>query len=82
VSVGASGAVYALIAALIILAIVNEDLRKRFNAATLLIVAIAAIVDGFFSAENIGNAAHIGGFVAGIVLAYVMDMISVYRKKT
>jgi rhomboid protease GluP len=62
VSIGASGAVYALVAGLVILAIMNEDMRRQFNPARLFIVALFAIADGFFSADNIGNAAHIGAF--------------------
>lgn len=82
VSIGASGAVYALIAGLVILAIMNEDMRKQFNPARLLIVALIAIADGFFSADNIGNAAHIGGFVAGIVITYILENISYLIKKS
>jgi membrane associated rhomboid family serine protease len=60
----------------------NEDMRKQFNPARLLIVALIAIADGFFSADNIGNAAHIGGFVAGIVITYILENISYLIKKS
>jgi rhomboid protease GluP len=76
VSVGASGAVYALIAGLVILAIMDKDMQKKFNPARLFIVAIIVILDGFFSADNIGNAAHIGGFVAGIVVTYILVIVN------
>jgi rhomboid protease GluP len=81
VSIGASGAVYALVAGLVILAIMNEDMRKMFNPLRLFIVALFAIADGFFSMDNIGNAAHIGGFVAGVVITYILELVSHMLKK-
>lgn len=82
VGVGASGAVYALLGAMVVLALVYEDFRNEFNPMVLIIVIIFSLLDGFFSTENIGNVAHLGGLIVGIVLTFVVENIRKMLKKS
>lgn len=82
VAVGASGAVYGLLGAMVVLALIYEDFRKEFNPTILIIVIIFSLLDGFFSEENIGNVAHLGGLMVGLVLTFVVENIRKHLIKT
>ncbi|MCM1103850.1 MAG: rhomboid family intramembrane serine protease [Clostridium sp.] len=70
-SIGASGAVYGLIGALLFLVIAG---RGRFGSVTLprVLLCIAYSLYSGFMAENIDNAAHIGGFLCGFILTALL----------
>ncbi|MCM1537341.1 MAG: rhomboid family intramembrane serine protease [bacterium] len=70
-SIGASGAVYGLIGALLFLVIAG---RGRFESVTLprVLLCIAYSLYSGFMAENIDNAAHIGGFLCGFILTALL----------
>ena len=70
-SIGASGAVYGLIGALLLFVIAGKG---RFESVTLtrILLCIAYSLYGGFMAEHIDNAAHIGGFVCGFILAALL----------
>ena len=72
VSCGASGAIYGLMGALLVMLIVGN--RGRFSTEVpryLLYIAIS-IYSGMQD-TTIDNAAHIGGFVAGVVICLIMS---------
>lgn len=72
VSCGASGAVYGLMGALLVMLIVGN--RGRFSTEVpryLLYIAIS-IYSGMQD-TTIDNAAHIGGFVAGVIICLIMS---------
>lgn len=72
ISCGASGAIYGLMGALLIMLIVGN--RRKFSSEVpryLLYIGIS-IYSGMQD-ENIDNAAHIGGFVAGVLLCLIMS---------
>ena len=70
-SIGASGAVYGLIGALLLFVIAGKG---RFESVTLtrILLCIAYSLYGGLMAEHIDNAAHIGGFVCGFILAALL----------
>lgn len=81
VTAGASGAAYALLGSFVVLTFSDKRHRDQ-NPAFLLIFVAASILDGLQN-DDIANAAHIGGLVAGFVLtlAYVA-VKSVFLKKS
>lgn len=73
-SIGASGAVYGLVGALLTLVIAG---RGRFGSITLsrILLCIAYSLYSGLMAEHIDNAAHIGGFVSGFLLTALLVLI-------
>lgn len=74
VSVGASGAIFGVVGAMIYIIIVNRGRLEGISSHQLILFAIFSLYSGIVSV-NIDNAAHIGGFLAGIIVAMIL-----YRK--
>lgn len=77
-SVGASGAIFGLIGALLAFACSE---RKRINKeyiSGLIQVLIINLLIGF-SIKNIDNSAHIGGAISGFIIGYIIYNISKIR---
>lgn len=67
-SAGASGAIFGVIGALLFLVIVHKGRLEQITITRLLFMILYSLYSGFVG-SNINNAAHIGGFVSGIILA-------------
>ena len=76
VSAGASGAVFAVIGGIFVILIKQRGKVENLTLPRLVFVIFLSIYHGFQS-TGIDNAAHIGGLLGGIILAFF-----VYRKKT
>ena len=74
-SIGASGAIFGLLGALLVSAI-KERGRFQRGAITNLVVVIALNLYIGLTASNIDNYGHIGGLVVGVIAALLM-----YKKK-
>ena len=72
VSAGASGAVFAVIGAMIFLAVRKGSRVSRVFSKRLMIVTVLMIAQGFVEAGT-DNAAHIGGVAAGFLLCAVFS---------
>ncbi|MBR3993494.1 MAG: rhomboid family intramembrane serine protease, partial [Anaerotignum sp.] len=66
VSVGASGAIYGLLGAMLLLTKKRGAAYTGMNYSTMLLLAFTAICFGFLE-EGVDNFAHIGGFLGGIL---------------
>lgn len=75
VSAGASGAIFAVIGALLYVVLINKGRLENVTARQLLVMIAFSLYYGFTSV-NVDNMAHIGGLVSGIFLGVI-----VYRKK-
>ena len=73
-SAGASGAIFAVVGALIYIVIVNKGRLEDITGRRLLLMAGLTIFQGFTSI-GVDNAAHIGGLVCGFILGVI-----IYRK--
>lgn len=68
ISVGASGALFGVVGALLYIIIRNKGRLEELNWRSFLIMIIGTISVGFFT-DNVDNAAHVGGLIAGFFLA-------------
>ena len=71
VSVGASGAVFAVIGALLYIVLKNRHQEKEINLRGLFLMSALMLLQGF-TRQGIDNAAHIGGFAIGLLLAILL----------
>lgn len=71
VSVGASGAVFAIIGAMIYVLLLNRGQLEGLAVRQMVFMAALSLYYGFAS-QGIDNAAHVGGFVSGFILALVL----------
>ena len=74
VSAGASGAVFAVIGALIYVVLVNKGRIENFTVRQLVLMAALSLYHGVTSVR-IDNAAHFGGLICGLFLGILL-----YRK--
>lgn len=72
-SVGASGAIFGLIGAVLFLVIVNRGFFSNISITRILFAIGYSIYAGVRSA-NVDNAAHVGGMIAGFVIAGILEL--------
>lgn len=70
-SVGASGAIFGIIGALLVLVLVHKGHLQQITIGRLLFMISYSLYSGFVG-SNINNAAHIGGFISGFILAFIL----------
>lgn len=68
VSAGASGAVFAVMGAMIYIVIRNKGKLEDLSVRQILVMAAFSLYFGFAS-SGVDNAAHLGGLISGMVLA-------------
>ena len=71
ISAGASGAVYALLGAIVVLYLFRKDIF-RIPVTRVIFGLILALLPGFYT-DGIDLAAHVGGLVAGAILMLPMS---------
>lgn len=71
VSAGASGAVFAVIGALIFLVIRSRGRMGEYSGRRLILMAVLSVLQGL-TAGGVDNCAHIGGLLSGFALALVL----------
>ena len=71
ISGGASGAVSAVVGGILIVLIMNKGRFEDLSASRVALFAAASVYYGM-STAGIDNAAHIGGFITGALLAVIM----------
>ncbi len=72
-SAGASGAVFGIVGGFLAVLILNKGRIDDMTANKLLIFAALSLYQGFAS-QGIDNAAHVGGFLCGILVAAVCEL--------
>lgn len=71
VSAGASGAIFAVIGAILYIVIRSHGHLGRLNGRSFAIMAVLMIIQGAMD-HGVDNAAHIGGFISGFLLAVLL----------
>ena len=80
VSGGASGAIFGVVGALLVIVIRNRGQLEDLNSRQLMLFAGFSIYHGVMSA-GIDNMAHISGFVIGALLGGLLYRRKRYRKQ-
>lgn len=78
-SIGASGAIFAVVGAMVAIVIFNKREFEEIGIQRLLFFVVITIINGINS-QGIDNAAHVGGLFAGLVLGQVL-YLGVRNKK-
>jgi rhomboid protease GluP len=73
-SIGASGAIFGVVGAILYIIIINRGRFKDIDIRQMILFIVFGLYGGIASA-GIDNAAHIGGFLSGILLA-----VLIYRR--
>ena len=71
ISAGASGAVFAVMGGMILVVLCNKGRLEDLSMRQILILAVFSLYFGFTS-SGVDNAAHLGGFLAGFILAVIV----------
>lgn len=72
-TVGASGAIFGVIGALLILVIAHKGHLNQITIGRLMFMISYSLYSGFLG-SNINNAAHIGGFLSGMAVSSILWM--------
>lgn len=78
VSAGASGAIFGLVGAMLYIVIINKGHVEDLSSRQLALFILFSLYGGFTS-QGIDNIAHIGGFIAGFILAVLLYRKPVYK---
>jgi rhomboid protease GluP len=76
ISIGASGAIFALVGAVLFIVLINKGRLKEISMRQMVWFVFLSLYGGIAN-SGIDQAAHVGGFLAGIILAVIL-----YRRKT
>lgn len=77
ISVGASGAIFGLLGAMLVFGIINRNkIGKKYMMNILQVIGINIVIG--ITISNIDNSAHIGGLVFGAVAAFVIGNRKTY----
>lgn len=79
ISAGASGAIFAVIGALVWIVVVNRGKNTGINGKGLCAMAFLSLIEGF-TETGIDNYAHLGGFIGGFLLAAILGIGSHEKK--
>lgn len=74
-SIGASGAVFGMVGALLLLVIIHKGQFQTISLPRLIFAIIVLIYEGLV-VENIDNAAHIGGLLTGFLVMTILTLVS------
>lgn len=77
-SVGASGAIFGLIGAMLILVVIHSGRYQGISVGRMIFAIVYMVYDGMRS-EGIDNAAHVGGLVFGALIMAFMNVIEAFK---
>ncbi len=81
VSAGASGAIFGIMGALFFLIIINKGKIEGITFGRIIMFLILALYNGYQN-YNVDNAAHISGFVSGMILMAIIYVEKIISKKS
>lgn len=75
ISIGASGAIFGVVGAILFIVIINRGRLEEISMPQMILFVLLSLYSGIVNA-HIDQTAHIGGFIAGIMLAALL-----YRRR-
>lgn len=81
-SVGASGAIYGVAGALLMIFLTNSYLRRRENLIRMGIFVVFLFYPMFTGTQGIDYAAHLGGFVSGALIYWIQSFVRPKRGRS
>ena len=78
VSIGASGAIFGVIGAMLFVVLARRNEEVRYSVRQIAVMAALSLYGGLTS-QGVDNAAHFGGFIAGFILAWILTMLQKRR---
>lgn len=72
VCVGASGAIYGVVGALVWAIIINKERRREMVLWQVIVGLVLTLGSGFAAEEGVSVSAHLGGFISGFLLSLCM----------
>lgn len=75
ISIGASGAIFGVVGAIFFIVIVNRGKLEQISFRQIVLFVILSLYNGYVNSQ-IDQAAHIGGFLGGLILSAI-----IYRRK-
>ncbi len=79
-SIGASGAIFGIVGALLLLVLLKKGEGKSISIFQMGFMILYSIYSGL-RGTNINNIAHIGGLISGFILAWLLCNFDSRRKK-
>lgn len=79
-AIGASGAVFGLIGAMLILVVIHNGQYEGISIKRMLFAIAYMVYDGMRSAQ-VDNAAHVGGLIFGVLIMAAMYAAEVHKQK-
>jgi rhomboid protease GluP len=70
-SIGASGAIFGIVGAMGYILLINKGRVKNTSSIQIVLFTVFSLYGGVANA-NIDNVAHIGGFIGGVILAFLL----------
>ena len=80
VSAGASGAIFAVLGAIVILLILNKGRLEDLSLRRVCLMVVLTLLVGFQS-SNVDNYAHIGGFIGGMAVMLILSPVYLMQRK-
>lgn len=79
ISIGASGAIFGVVGAILFIVVINRGKLNEISTRQMILFVVLSLYSGIINAQ-IDQAAHLGGFVAGILLAIIIYRRPGYQK--
>ncbi|MBU5479497.1 rhomboid family intramembrane serine protease [Eubacterium sp. MSJ-13] len=79
-SVGASGAIFGIIGGMTAVILIKYFHNHNLDLKKIIFIAFLSLYGGF-SSQGVDNAAHVGGFVSGFLISFIIYLIHLKREK-
>lgn len=79
-SVGASGAIFGIIGGMTAVILIKYFHKHNLDLKKIIFIAFLSLYSGF-SSQDVDNAAHVGGFIAGFLISFIIYLVHIKREK-
>ena len=80
ISAGASGAIFGIIGGMTAIILVKYIHKHNLDLKKIIFIAFLSLYSGF-SSQGVDNAAHVGGFISGFLISFIIYSIRTVKEK-